>query len=758
MIEGLVAAHDAGIIHRDVKPSNCFLDDGGRVKVGDFGLSKSLLGDSALTRTGAFMGTPQYAAPEQITGGMVDQRTDVYAVGGTLFYLLTGRAPFTGDAAKVIAGIAAEPAPNIRSVNNSIPLGLASIIAQSLEKNREKRQHDLTELYDALLPFSSRENAMADLGRRLAAYVLDTLVAAMLTIYLTMWAMFFGVMIASNNTWFDRASDMPALLIAASVAFGQLFSVVGYFGYFEGFYGATPGKRLLGLKTVGPKGGNPGLWRAALRALIVPGIASFLITLYSVSSIGQFNDTPQDSWHMFVMTVKSNLTPLAGWTIMLMFFVTARKSNGYRGFHEIATQTRVVRVSRRSQVAREKTPQTLPRRSEPEEQFEGYDVVGMLGACPGGNVYLAKEENLARIVWIYCFDDHNENPFSSDARKVLGRPTRQRFLDHGTTESGQHFAVVEAVVGSPLFSLPKSKKIDWDDAVNILDELTAELESSARTESMPELLNTDQIWLDTNNQLKLVELPIAAEGTPLNLQSHSATAVLKEFARQIKRRCIVPGRYLDVFDELSTRDDSDERAVAWLRSQLGKDRAEGVSWGWDDRLGVLAVSSSIEGLFAYILSTILAFGIWSLVEFEVVPLVSSLLLAMLFFTCLQAVAVVSGYVFNGGLSFWIANVEVRRSDGRSASKWRMAIRNFVAWTPGFLFLAFSASSIADSEARFEMANRMATQQPGFWITTNSFPGITSLLGLVVVACAIYAIARPTQGVQDLICQTRIGPK
>ena len=88
--EGLEAAHRLGIVHRDVKPSNCFLDGDGRVKVGDFGLSKSLVAETDLTQTGSFLGTPLFAAPEQVRSGNVDPRTDVYAVGATLFYILTG--------------------------------------------------------------------------------------------------------------------------------------------------------------------------------------------------------------------------------------------------------------------------------------------------------------------------------------------------------------------------------------------------------------------------------------------------------------------------------------------------------------------------------------------------------------------------------------------------------------------------------------------------------------------------------------------
>src|SRR5207302_931125 len=80
VIEGLQEAHRLEVIHRDVKPSNCFLEPDGRVKVGDFGLAKSLVKAAHLTRTGAFVGTPHYASSEQIRGEPIDRRTDVYSV------------------------------------------------------------------------------------------------------------------------------------------------------------------------------------------------------------------------------------------------------------------------------------------------------------------------------------------------------------------------------------------------------------------------------------------------------------------------------------------------------------------------------------------------------------------------------------------------------------------------------------------------------------------------------------------------------
>jgi serine/threonine protein kinase len=124
VIAGLEAAEAAGILHRDIKPSNCFIAHDGKVKVGDFGLSISLLprGVTFPDEAGAFQGTPEFASPEQLRGEELNVRADIYAVGATLFYLLTGHPPFDGrDPANVVARIAAGPAPSARRFKRAMP-------------------------------------------------------------------------------------------------------------------------------------------------------------------------------------------------------------------------------------------------------------------------------------------------------------------------------------------------------------------------------------------------------------------------------------------------------------------------------------------------------------------------------------------------------------------------------------------------------------------------------------------------------------
>ncbi|MDP9118255.1 MAG: protein kinase, partial [Actinomycetota bacterium] len=103
VLSALSAAHRAGLVHRDIKPENILLSDDGIVKVADFGLARAVEAEATATRTGLMMGTVAYCAPEQISRGSADQRSDVYSAGIVLFELLTGQPPYRGDSAINVA-------------------------------------------------------------------------------------------------------------------------------------------------------------------------------------------------------------------------------------------------------------------------------------------------------------------------------------------------------------------------------------------------------------------------------------------------------------------------------------------------------------------------------------------------------------------------------------------------------------------------------------------------------------------------------
>ena len=138
---GLEAIHAAGLVHRDIKPANIFLDRKGEPKIGDLGLARHVDGEDRMTMTGNAWGTPAYMPPEQLRGvADIDIRCDLYALGATLFTVLTGSEPFTGPTAFVVTTrILTEPSPDPRTLNRTVTPAVAAIIRTCLEKEREKR-------------------------------------------------------------------------------------------------------------------------------------------------------------------------------------------------------------------------------------------------------------------------------------------------------------------------------------------------------------------------------------------------------------------------------------------------------------------------------------------------------------------------------------------------------------------------------------------------------------------------------------------
>ena len=150
--EGLAAAHARGLVHRDIKPGNVWIEaPGGRVRVLDFGLARAVQEDLALTQSGALVGSPGYVAPEQVRGGPADPRSDLFSLGCVLYRMLTGRLPFTGpDTLAILAALAVQTPPPVRQLNPAVPPAFAALVMRLLEKDPALRPASARAVADAL--------------------------------------------------------------------------------------------------------------------------------------------------------------------------------------------------------------------------------------------------------------------------------------------------------------------------------------------------------------------------------------------------------------------------------------------------------------------------------------------------------------------------------------------------------------------------------------------------------------------------------
>ncbi len=146
--QGIEAAHEQHIVHRDIKPQNIIISRDGKVKVTDFGIAKAATSETITSNT---MGSVHYISPEQARGGYCDERSDIYSLGITMYEMLTGRVPFEGDSAVSVAllHIQGEMVPP-RKYNPMIPVSLEKIVLKCTQKRPEMRYRSVTELISDL--------------------------------------------------------------------------------------------------------------------------------------------------------------------------------------------------------------------------------------------------------------------------------------------------------------------------------------------------------------------------------------------------------------------------------------------------------------------------------------------------------------------------------------------------------------------------------------------------------------------------------
>jgi uncharacterized RDD family membrane protein YckC len=516
IIGGLDAAQSAGILHRDIKPSNCFLDGEGAVKVGDFGLSISTLARDVHrdVSSSGFQGTPQFASPEQLRGEPLDVRADIYAVGATLYYLLTGKPPFDArDLRELLSRVGTETPQSPRSVRPEIPSRLASVVMECLAKTPSQRPESYAALAGALRPFSAANDAPARLGIRFLAGLVDYLILVV--------------------TWAIPVSLRGNVSSVASTAEGALWSMIPVFGFFlcEGLWGATPGKKLFGLRVTSVDGGVASWGRIALRNVIynVPSLVFFLpIPIMGIAAYDAFLISHP------AITIATSLIAMA---LYIAVFVTARRHNGWAGVHDLISGTRLVI---RTPLQQRPSYGTTEVATKPQAdaagklQYGPFKVVSDVGAIEGtgdsetGRLLVAFDPALRRRVWIRTVAPGA--PMIAAARRDASRPVRLHWLT-GRRSPEENWDAFESPDGEPFLS--NRTPVPWTTMKIWLQDLTNELQAAVREQSLPKL-SLDRVWIRSDGRLVLLEFPAASAAmsepslTPVQLLSAVATQCLSQ--------------------------------------------------------------------------------------------------------------------------------------------------------------------------------------------------------------------------------------
>jgi uncharacterized RDD family membrane protein YckC len=686
IMAGLEAAQQIGILHRDVKPSNCFVDGDGTVKIGDFGLSitTAVRTESNLTATGTLFGTPAFSSPEQLRGDSLTVRSDIYAVGVTLYHLLTGRMPFEAESlVQLLATVLERRAESPAKWRAGIPKGLCRVVLRCLEKDAGERFGSYAKLREALLPYVALAAPPATLGLRFLAGCVDASLLVPLCF---------------------RISEF---LEVRGWTWGSLFAFWGiillYYGLLEGIGGASIGKALFGLRTVNFTGNPPGVTRALLRALIFVGGSMCPIDL-----MGVLLDGPVSS-----PTVMGLLIIPIWFAVLALTFVTARRRNGFAGVHDMASRTRV--ISKSNYAARPGLPAKSVAAPNPAAtpQIGPYHVLDQAGEDLGSEILPGYDTRLLRKVWIRQLPP-GAPEVGADLRN-LARPGRLRWLN-GKRSATESWDAYEATPGQPLLSLI-SERQSWSRVRFWLLDLAEELQTAQGSGPAAAVLRLDHIWITADGRAKLLDFPAPGTGSMPWVASASPATLpptAPEFLRQVAMSAL-EGRPLAIQE---ARDATLARPLALHARTLIDALKPGVSLSevvsqLRPLLGKLVIVSRMRRF------ALLAAAVW----FPVLLTVSVILpqsraelktdkaqshggwrkaerqdrtasepwektkeyalgLAWLYtITVVILPCLLAALLFRGGVLLRGLGIAVVTADGSNASRGRVFWRNFIAWAP-----------------------------------------------------------------------------
>jgi eukaryotic-like serine/threonine-protein kinase len=743
VIAGLEAAHELGLIHRDVKPSNCFLEADGRVKVGDFGLAKSAERDARLTRTGTFLGTPLFAAPEQIKCEVVDAQSDLYSVAATLYFLLTGQGPFeTRDVMATLARIVSDDPPPMRGLRPQIPRALDKVVLRGLERDRKRRWRTLDDFHKALLPFLPAKPSLGGMGLRTVAYLLDAGIIIVLAapIYLV---------------WLNHFNDQLSWVICKEMT--DMLVDLLYFGILEGVWGWSLGKRLLRLR-VGTIAANrpPGVGRALARAAILCVVlnlstyASEVLLLANGMDVGEFEAAAPQSRQAGRIMAAVGLVSFWGLILSVVAILAPmRPMNGFRGMHELGSGTRTYRLRWPRRQARqpleiERFPQPVGKSEGLPERVGPFRVLGQVSQTEHEQMLLAEDPQLARRVWIWL--RHVEGPALTEAQRTVSRGTRSRWVAGGINDSRRWDAFLD-VDGAPLPAVvARGGCLSWAQTRPILEDLAEELAAACADGTLPARLTVDQVWIQPYGRVQLLVTDLGHEPSD-NVQVRALhflreVAVLALEGQQrphtapiVSMRARVPVHAELMLDRLLGVREPDQ-SVGDLQLDLEATRDRPTEVTPLRRLGHLALTIGFMNLPfpGLVLMFVLGFPMAETTQDLVSPL------ALVFIAGCAGSWVLWAVLFRGGLAFHRGGIALRRANGGKPSRLQCGLRAFLVWAPIALLLGF-----AHSVGKYWPQEGMLAR--GIWASAL----------LLLIGYALLALRYPTRSLHDRLAGTYLVP-
>ena len=479
IISGLEAAHTKGVLHRDIKPSNCFIRPDGAVQIGDYGLSVSLLPseDTTMLTMDQVVGTPTFASPEQLKGDTVDVRSDIYSVGATLYLLLSGKAPFTGEnPIQTVANVLGKQPVSLQQHLPSIPENLESVVLHCLNKNPSKRFDSYASLKKALLPHSSQGLSPASVPSRLSAGWIDFLIA-FLPPYLGLMLTVGGerlLVTPLQNPGFQEFSYLALLLMVG----------VAYFTIAEGLFKGGPGKKLLRLAVVAKENQPSGILRSFLRIFTIIFIIEAIRIPTLIILIG--NQNPWSPWTtLLFIAVTTGAAAAPG---LLGLFV--KKRDDSQTIWDMLSGTRVVHSPRpelRPNINAKEFP--LPEESATTKRHIGPYLI--INETISQHPLLGYDPDLHRHVWLVPRDKVN----ITQKQKEVSRIGRLRWLQ-SVEQEGTHYEVFEAIPGKPLLQLLNDPTYnDWDSMKFWLSDIASECWAAQKSGTLPSSIKLSQFWV-----------------------------------------------------------------------------------------------------------------------------------------------------------------------------------------------------------------------------------------------------------------------